>query len=152
MKFIHLKTSLFLAASVFIFSCNKDTLAPPTLDTTVNLTATLNGANEVPANSSTATGTATALYDKSSKVLTLTVSYSGMTATNMHIHKGPAGVSGNVIFPLGARPYSSATTYTTPALTLGQEDSLMNKLYYVNIHSAAPYQAGEIRGQLVVNP
>lgn len=154
MKYIHLKASLVLAASVFISSCNKNTPEPPPLVTTVNLTASLNGANEVPANSSAATGTATASYDKVSKVLTLTVAYSGMVANNMHIHKGPAGVSGSVIFPLGSNPYSSPMTFTTASLTLGQEDSLMNKLYYVNIHSALPggYPAGEIRGQLLVQP
>ncbi len=140
-----------MAASLLIFSCDKNTPEPPPLRTTVELTAALNGANEVPANTSVATGTATASYDKSSKVLTLTVSYSGVAANNMHIHKGSAGIAGNVIFPLGARPYSSPATYTIPPLTLGQEDSLMNKLYYVNIHSVA-FPAGEIRGQLVVTP
>lgn len=105
----------------------------------------------MPANTSAATGTASASYDRVSKVLTLTVSYSGVAANNMHIHKGPAGIAGNVIFPLGRNPYSSPMTFTTPSLTLGQEDSLMNKLYYVNIHSVT-FPAGEIRGQLVVNP
>ncbi len=149
MKFIHLKASLFLATSLFIYSCDKNTPEPPPLGTVVGLTAALNGANEVPANTSAATGTATGSYDKVSKVITLTVSYAGVAANNMHIHKGPAGVAGGVIFPLGRAPYTSPMTFTTPSLSVAQEDSLMNKLYYVNVHSAT-FPAGEIRGQLVV--
>jgi hypothetical protein len=66
----------------------------------------------------------------------------------MHIHKGPAGVSGSVLFPIGPSPYSSPMAFTSPALSTGQEDSLMNNLYYVNIHSAT-FGGGEIRGQII---
>jgi CHRD domain len=148
MKFISIRAMLFVAFAIFVFSCKKkaDEIIPPV--TTVNFAATVNGANEVPTNSSTATGAMTGKFDKVSKVLSFTLTYSGLTATNMHIHKGPAGVSGSVLFGLSTSPFTSPVTYTSPALSTGQEDSLMTNLYYINIHSAA-FPAGEIRGQIL---
>jgi hypothetical protein len=121
-----------------------DYTPPPVTTTTFN--ATLNGSSEVPANSSTATGTATASFNNSTKILTVSVTYSGLTATNGHIHKGAVGVSGDVIFPFSS--FTSPISYTSMALTNEQEADLMSNLYYVNIHSAA-FPAGEIRGQLI---
>jgi hypothetical protein len=66
----------------------------------------------------------------------------------MHIHKGPAGTPGGVLFGLGVAPFSSPVNFASQALTVGQEDSLLNNLYYLNIHSAA-FPGGEIRGQIM---
>ena len=147
MKLISL-TSYVLVFGIFI-SCNKetDTVVDPPV-TVVNFTSTINGASEVPTNTSTANGSATAKFDKTTKILTLTMTYGGLTATNMHIHKGPVGVSGAVLYGISSSPFTSPVNYTSPALSAGQEDSLMNNLYYLNIHSAA-FPAGEIRGQLL---
>ena len=46
---------------------------------TVPFTATLNGASEVPANTTAGKGTATASLDTATKVLTYSVEYSGLT-------------------------------------------------------------------------
>ena len=113
---------------------------------TTTFTATLNGNNEVPSNASTATGTATATYNEDTNKLTISVPYTGLTATGAHIHKGAAGVSGGVIFPF--TDLASPLTLTNVTLTEEQETDLMNDLYYVNIHTAA-YPDGEIRGQLI---
>ena len=97
---------------------------------------------------STATGGVTGVYNNSTKILTVTVSYAAMTPVAWHIHKGAAGVAGPVIFDLGSS-FSSGYTYKTMALTTDQEADLKAGLFYVNIHSAkAPN--GEIRGQLAV--
>jgi CHRD domain len=101
----------------------------------------------VPVNASTATGSMQGVFDKATNVLSLTFTYTGLTATNMHIHKGPAGVSGGVLFGLATAPFTSPVSYSSPVLSTGQVDSLMNNLYYINIHSAA-FPAGEIRGQI----
>ncbi len=138
--------SVLLLAVFFVISCKKKTEEVPVV-TTVNFAATINGANEVPTNASTATGAMTGSFDKVSKILTLSFTYSGLTATNMHIHKGAAGVSGGVLFGLSSAPFSSPVAYTSPALSAGQEDSLMTNLYYINIHSAT-FPGGEIRGQI----
>jgi CHRD domain len=131
-----------------LISCKKDDDTPPP-DPNVKFAATLTGAQEAPTpNSSTATGSATANFNKDTKILTINMTYSGLTATNMHIHKGPTGVGGGVLYGLATAPFSSPVNYTSPVLPAAQEDSLMNNLYYLNIHSAA-YPGGEIRGQLL---
>jgi CHRD domain len=140
--------AILLVVSIVVFACKKkaeDIIVPPV--TTVNFAATVNGASEVPVNTSAATGAMQGSFDKITKILTLTLTYTGLTATNMHIHKGPAGVAGGVLYGLSTAPFASPVLYTSPVLSAGQEDSLMNNLYYINIHSAA-FPAGEIRGQI----
>ena len=112
----------------------------------VGFSATLNSASAVPANSSTAKGTATALYNRNTGILTINVTWTGMTATAAHIHKGAAGVSGVIIFPFSG--VTSPINYTTTVLDLSHEGDLLANLYYVDIHSTA-YPNGEIRGQLI---
>jgi CHRD domain len=141
----------FLAIPIIIItiiSCKKDD-DPVPVDPNVTFKATLNGANELPTpNPSTATGSATAIFNKDTKILTLNMTYTGVVATAMHIHKGSATAFGGVQFGLGTAPFPTTINYTSPALPTSQEDSLMNNLYYLNIHSAA-YGGGEIRGQLL---
>lgn len=138
---------IFLFLSVIILSftaCDDDDD-----DDNGNVTtfkATINGASEVPVNASTATGTATLTFNNDTKVFTVVVEYTGLTATAAHIHKGAVGVSGDVVFGFTTLP--SPINYTSPALDAAQEADLMANLYYVNIHTTA-YQAGEIRGQLI---
>lgn len=132
--------------STGIFSCSKSDSSTPAPDPNTTFKATINGASEVPANASTATGTATLTFNTVTKVFSITVNYTGLTATNSHIHKGAAGVSGSVIFPFS--PFTSPITYTSAALDATQEADLNANLYYVNVHSAA-FPGGEIRGQLI---
>lgn len=137
---------LFLAILGFT-SCNNDDEV--TTNNTVTFTATLNGASEVPADTSKATGTGTFKYDRTTYMLSGTVTFSGLTATASHIHKGAVGVSGPVVIPLDVTaPVTSPITLAPTLLDSTQRADLMNGLYYVNIHSEA-FPAGEIRGQLV---
>jgi hypothetical protein len=112
---------------------------------TTTFTAALNGANDVPPKISDATGMATLVFNEDTNKATLTVTYSGLTATNAHIHKGAVGVAGPVVFPIDVT--ASPLTLENFALTSQEEADLKNGLYYVNIHSDA-YPDGEIRGQL----
>ena len=144
-------TSMFLTAAISLFgllSCEKydDYPYPPTLNPNIVFKATLSGAQEVPANASTATGEATLVYDSIAKVFTLSVTHTIPNPTNGHIHKAPIGVSGGVIFPFAS--FTSPISYTSPVLDATQEADLKGHLYYVNIHTAA-FAAGEIRGQLI---
>jgi len=139
-------------------SYDNPTPAPTPTPTPNSITfkATLNAASTLnPANTSTAKGTATLIFDNTTKKFSITVNYSGMTANAAHIHKGTTTtVSGPIIFPLTFVPGDAYTTayYTLtnqdldPATT--QEADLKANLYYVNIHSIA-YPDGEIRGQLI---
>lgn len=128
---------IFITAS----SCKK------TKDTNVTFKATINGTSETPPNASTATGTAILTFNTSTKMFDLVVTYSGVTATASHIHKGDMGVAGSVVFGFTA-PLTSPIKYTSVALDATQEADLNANLYYVNIHSAA-FPGGEIRGQLI---
>lgn len=109
--------------------------------------AALSGAQEAPANASTAAGTATFSVDPATKTLTGTVTTTGIVGTAAHIHDGAPGVAGPVIIPLTG---GTAGVWTVPAstvLTDAQYASLQANSYYVNVHSAA-FPAGEIRGQI----
>lgn len=138
--------ALFLLAIIGLASCHDEVVTP---SSTVTFTATLNGAHEVPANASTATGTATFKYDKITHKLSGTVTFSGMTATASHIHKGDPTVAGPVAIPLDVTaPVTSPITLEPTMLDSMQRADLMANLYYVNLHSEA-YPGGEIRGQLI---
>lgn len=148
------RSILFLAIFIILsglISCDSDdgNDSDPT-PVIVTFNATLNGSSEVPDNTSTATGTAVLLYNKTSKIFTLTVNFSGITLTDAHIHKGAVGVDGGVIFPIS--DLTSPMNYTSMTLSAEQEADLMANLYYVNLHTAA-FPGGEIRGQLITtNP
>ena len=103
---------------------------------------------QLTAAASTAKGSVTGKYNNTTKILTLTVTYSGLTPTAWHLHKGAAGVAGPVVLDLGTT-FTSPFIFTTTALTTDQETDLKTGNYYLNIHSAAA-TGGEIRGQLAV--
>ncbi|MGX1324217.1 hypothetical protein AB7M17_007670 [Bradyrhizobium sp. USDA 377] len=112
------------------------------------LKATLDGKSQVPANTSSGTGTAELDYDAASKKLSWTVSYSGLSgpATAAHFH-GPAeaGKNAGVAVPIanaGSSPVKGEAT-----LTDAQAADLLGGKYYINIHTAAN-PGGEIRGQV----
>jgi hypothetical protein len=139
-----------LCVFFIIPSCSNDDDDPVPTPVIVSFNATLDGASEVPANTSTATGTATLSYNKTTKVFTLNVTYSGITVTDAHIHKGAVGVDGPPVFPLTS--FTSPISFSSRALTTAEEADLLVNLYYINLHTAA-FPGGEIRGQLItLNP
>jgi hypothetical protein len=144
-----MKKFIKISALAFLFlgfiSCSKSD-PTPTPNPNISFLATLNGASEVPANPSAASGSATLTFNSTTKIFTLIVTYTGVTASAGHIHKAAAGVNGSVVFPFSSA--ASPINYTSVALDAAQETDLMANLYYVNIHSAA-YPGGEIRGQLI---
>lgn len=128
-----------------ISACKKSSNTNNVKDTIYNYDVTLNGASEVPANASLATGKFIGSYTKSSRQLSFTLSYTGITPTDWHIHKGAPGVSGPVVIsldPVGPSPLQKNVT-----LTSEQETDLLNGSLYVNIHSVQ-FPDGEIRAQL----
>jgi hypothetical protein len=114
--------------------------------------ATMSKADEPvsPVNTSTGTGTTLLIYNTETRMFTLTVTYTGLTAaaTNAHIHKGPPLANGPVVFPF-ATPFTSPIVYaTSAAITEAQQTDLLAGSYYVNVHTST-YTGGEIRGTLV---
>ncbi len=118
-------------------------LATPSYADTVRFKADLKGSSEVPPTQSPGTGSLTATYDTSSKVLTWDGSYSGTTGpvTAAHFH-GPAepGKNAGVAVPIPA-------TRGKATLTDTQAADLMAGRWYVNVHTQR-YPGGELRGQL----
>jgi CHRD domain len=65
--------------------------------------------------------------------------------TQAHIHKGKAGVAGNVVVPFGASYKRQGCTSATKSLVKAILKSPGS--YYVNVHNAK-HPAGAMRGQL----
>ena len=114
----------------------------------IKFTAELTGPAEMPPTDSRGTGALTATYDTTSRTLSWTVGYSGLTgpATAAHFHgPAPAGKSAPVEIPqktpLDSPMKGSAT------LTDAQAKDLMDGMMYFNIHTA-DHKPGEIRGQV----
>lgn len=115
-------------------------------------TATLDGVSSNPPNASPATGFATVTLNSLETLITVNMTWSGLTApaTASHIH-GPAGpgVNAAVIFPLtGVAGFvSGSIAGESFAITPTEVSWLETGLLYVNIHTSN-FPGGEIRGQL----
>ena len=85
------------------------------------------------------------------QVLIAYATHNVANANNAHVHTGLPGVSGfaNVVNPMTP----GTNVYTAPqAATLTPQNVLdfnAGRTYF-NVHSPAPYTAGEIRGQIAV--
>jgi hypothetical protein len=112
------------------------------------LKATLDGASEVPANTSTGKGTADIDYDAATKKMTWKLTYSGLTgpATAAHFH-GPAEAGKNAGVAVAIPNATSSPIEGSATLTDAQAADLTAGKYYVNVHTAAN-PGGEIRGQV----
>jgi CHRD domain len=138
-------TALLATTLIVVTSCSKNETDPPI--PTVIFSTILAGSNEVPANLSTATGTAVFTFNKNTKILSGVINYTGIAPVAGHIHKAAAGTNGGVIFPFAA-PLTSPINYTSAPFTEAQEADLFAGLNYVNLHTPAR-PGGEIRGQLI---
>ncbi|MBL8862215.1 MAG: CHRD domain-containing protein [Planctomycetes bacterium] len=108
---------------------------------------TIDGAQEVPASGSTATGTIRMLIDTSSNTLHYQITLTGLvnTETAAHIHgfAGP-GVNAGVLYNL---PLGNSKVGTINYLE-SEEQGLLSGLTYVNVHTNI-FPGGEIRGQIL---
>ena len=140
-------------------------------DGVVHLRATLLGVNEVPPNSTPATGNFSATIRDGNITFTLTFEGLAANAAVAHIHFGPTKVAGGVMIFLcggGNQPACPAATSGTvegtitaanvvgPAaqgIAAGELDEALQAiaqgLGYANIHNSV-FPAGEIRGQVRV--
>ena len=123
------------------------------------LSTSMSGAQEVPPNSSPATGT-TALrlnHGQGSVCYDMTVSNLTANPSMAHIHKAPAGTNGGIVvhlFGSGGAPAPTSTSFTiTNFCQTGISQALIKDIiqnpdqYYVNVHTST-FPGGEIRGQL----
>lgn len=126
-----------------------------------SFSANLAGANEVPATTSSGTGTAT--FTLNGTTVSYTITYTGLSGapSASHIHVGATTVSGPVVVAFSGLPTTAAGTFSgsfTQADIKAQTNPVINTLddllaqmrsgnIYANIHSQAN-PGGEIRGQL----
>jgi hypothetical protein len=124
-------------------------MTPAATAETVKYTAVLAGTNEVPPITGNGKGSLNAAYDPAAKVLTYTVTYSGLsgpvTAAHFHgatdaAHNAPVmvPVSGSLASPMKGK----ATLNDAQAAALDE-----GRMYF-NVHTER-YKPGEIRGQVV---
>ena len=149
---------IFAVCAVFLttFSgCKKDDEAVA-VDPMKRVTVTLTGAQEVPAVTTTGTGSAKLIFDPSLKTInyniTWTLGSAAATTANMHFHGAEDGSdlkSSGVA--LGITGFSTANTGTisgtTIALTDAQVALLLAGKWYLNIHSST-VTSGELRGNI----
>jgi CHRD domain len=121
----------------------------------------MSGAQEVPANASTAIGTLDVAYTRNTRTLTYTFRWSGLSGpvTVFHIHGlAPVGYTAPVVQTFNAANIVRCNAASTTACgsysgsfqvdgVVVKEEDLLNGMYYVNIHSAA-FPGGEIKGQI----
>jgi CHRD domain len=132
---------LALAAGIYV--------TQPASAETLSYKVQLLPSSEVPPNDTKGSGSLTATYDTTSKVLTWTATFSGLSgpAVAAHFH-GPAdkGVNAAVIVPQTAGLESPMKGQAT--LTDAQAAEFVAGKWYYNIHTAAN-KGGEIRGQML---
>jgi hypothetical protein len=131
-------------AAVGLVACTQQ---PNTMTFKAHLTAK----DEVPPNASAGMGDGTFMLNSTTKELTWTVTYSGLTgpATLAHLH-GPAkpGENKGVAVPLGPNGNLPSPISGKATLTDAQMADLQAGMYYANIHTDAN-KGGEIRGQVM---
>lgn len=147
-KMTLLLTSALLMGTMMWSSCDKDDD-----DEVVTSNNQMSGSQEVPAVTTSATGSINVSYNKTTKVLSFTASWNGLSGapTGMHFH-GPAiaGVNASVLVGVTGFPTAStgtiSGTITLNTAALLETDLLADKWYF-NVHTAAN-PGGEIRGQI----
>jgi CHRD domain len=116
-----------------------------------SFTVALSGAQQVPPVTTTGSGTADLTWDPATRIVTWSITFSGLSsdATMAHFHNGGAGKNGPVVVWLSTRgqPPSSPITGTA-TLTPTQAAQFAMGDWYINVHSKL-HPAGEIRGQVV---
>jgi CHRD domain/Prealbumin-like fold domain len=107
-----------------------------------------NGAQEVPPTDSPAVGSCSANLADNAQSVFVSCNHNVAGPTSIHLHDGPPGADGPVIFdfPL-AQQFSGDAPLGTPRLIADFAAGFL----YINIHSPN-YPDGEIRGQLIAGP
>jgi CHRD domain len=139
--------ALLIVAVVNAASSSGTAVAAP-----ISFTVPLTGAQQVPPVETSGSGTADLTYDPSTRVVTWSITYSGLSspATMAHFH-GPAGPGQNAgvqiwLTKMGGPVSSPITGRAT--LTPQQAQQFMAGQWYINLHTQM-HPAGEIRGQVV---
>ncbi|MFA6946907.1 MAG: CHRD domain-containing protein [Pedobacter sp.] len=151
-----IKTISLILLSVFVLTgCQKEKVEEP-VSLIKKATITLSGAQEVPAVTTSGSGTAEISYDPTLKTITYKITWqlgnAAATTSNMHFHGSDTGsdaVSSGVALAITGFSTASSGTLSgvTIALTDVQAAQLLAGKWYVNIHSST-VGSGELRGNI----
>ena len=142
-----MKTTTFLIAGIALL-VGVAGATPPAQAEKVMLKADLKGSNEVPPNTSPASGKAEATLDTETKVLSWKVTYADLTGPAMGAHfHGPTEPGKNAGIALPFKTVQSPIEGTA-TLTDSQVADLLAGKWYANIHTGAN-PGGELRGQMM---
>ena len=123
----------------------------------ISYTVTLSGTQSVPANASTATGSAIVTVDDVANTVFVSLTFSGLTggnATAAHIHCCSAiTATAPVVLPFTGFVPGTSGTYTNTFTGVSAANIAGIKAFqaYINIHDAT-FPAGEIRGNITPEP
>ncbi len=121
----------------------------------IMFTAKMDGTQETPAVTTTATGTGTFVLNSSGTQLSYNITVNGLSGsiTGSHFHNAASGVSGGVVKSITFTGNSAAGIWSSTDASQPLTDLLLNELLkgrlYVNVHTSAN-TAGEIRGQVLL--
>ena len=121
----------------------------PHKDDIVKFSAVINSQPTVPKAVSTATGTGTFEYNKTTKELSYSINYQGLTPTFVKIEYANPAYERGAPLDVAANPTSNPVTGKFKLNDL-QQTYLILGLFYVNIYTNANIY-GEIRGQILPN-
>ncbi len=117
----------------------------------VGFTAKLEGSQEVPAVTTTASGTGSVRLNIDGTV-TYDITASGLTPTASHFHNAPVGTSGGVVRTITLINNTGSGTWSSGDASQPLTDLLLRELVkgklYMNVHTTAN-SGGEIRGQVL---
>jgi hypothetical protein len=118
----------------------------------IQFTAKMNGSQETPPVTTTATGTGAFVLNAAGTALSYTITVSGLTINAGHFHNGAAGVAAGVVKSLTFVNNTASGVWSSTDATQPLTDSLLSELLrgrlYVNVHTTAN-PGGEIRGQVL---
>jgi plastocyanin len=115
------------------------------------LVALLTGANEVPATTSSGTGSVTLRLDATAGTVLGTWNATGLSSNiiSAHVHRGAAGANGGIVIPFSNLPSTGGSFSTSDVADAGLIREILASPggFYVNVHTANN-TGGEVRGQL----
>ncbi len=123
--------------------------------TSVMFTAKLDGSQEVPAVTTTASGTGTFVLSANGTKLTYNVTVNGLSGpiTGSHFHNGAAGTSAGVVKTVSFTGNTVSGVWSSTDASQPFTDLLLSELLrgrlYLNVHTSAN-PGGEIRGQVLL--
>jgi len=121
------------------------------LSGSLQMTARMTGAQEVPAVSGSAQGLGIFTLSLDKQSILVQVSAADLTGpiTGIHVHEGAAGTNGPVVFNLTDFVDGCIVETTLTGFTADERAKFLSGAYYLNVHTAAN-PGGEVRAQILL--